>query len=103
MQTLADLKRRMVLGTKLMKTEYKWKRSDGEFEHYTLDNPQLIRPCSRMIGEVREVTKVQTNAWRLDTSWLDIPKAKELTIDEDGEGFSIQTWEGKLTMSYRFV
>ena len=93
MKTLADLKRRIRVGTKIEKTE-----------HINIDNGVRVKQPPHPSG-VREVVKVQSNAWEIrspedeSTSWLDIPKASELTLN--GNEFTITTWEGRLQMTYR--
>lgn len=54
MKNLSDLKRRLKIGVKI-------KKLNGLTE--------------KGIGGVREVTKIQTNSFRMDSSWLDFPKA----------------------------
>jgi hypothetical protein len=93
MQTLADLKRRMKVGTKIRKI--------GHID--TVVGAHTPHPSG-----VREVKKVQSNSWALgypedkkDFSWLDIPKASELEFD--GNKFTITTWEGTLQMTYEII
>lgn len=94
MKTLADLKRRIKVGTRIEKLSH---ILDGE--NY---NHEKTRAG---IGVVRIVSKVQTNAWVLNFegeergSYLDIPKAKELSFN--GDEFTITTWGGRLQMTYR--
>lgn len=93
MKTLADLKRRIEVGTKIEKTE-----------HINIDNGVRVENPRLLLGGVREVVKVQTKAWVIknqdgENSWLDIPKASELTLNENE--FTITTWEGRLQMTYR--
>lgn len=93
MKTLADLKRRIRVGTKIEKTE-----------HINIDNGVRVENPRLLLGGVREVVKVQTKAWVIknqdgENSWLDIPKASELTLNENE--FTITTWEGRLQMTYR--
>jgi hypothetical protein len=96
MKTLADLKRKIRIGTKIEKTA-----------HINIDNGVRVQRPPHPQG-VREVVKVQTNAWGIaanktirdgSISWLDIPKASELTLN--GNEFTITTWEGRLQMTYR--
>lgn len=95
MKTLADLKRRIEVGTRIEKLSH---ILDGE--NY---NHEKTRAG---IGVIRIVSKVQTNAWVLNFegeergSYLDIPKAKELSFNGDNE-FTITTWDGRLQMTYR--
>ena len=115
MQTLADLKRRMVPGTKIMMTEYTRTRDEEVVESIVLDNlhekqdkPHVKRG---IIGKAREVDEEQPykSYWYISGSRLDVPKAKELTFDEDGEGFSVlNEWKashgtGSLLLRYRFL
>lgn len=93
MRTLADLKRRIKVGTKIEK-----------IEHINIDNGVRVAHPPHPAG-VREVVKVQTNAWAIQSaednskSWLDIPKASELSCN--GNDFTITTWGGRLIMTYR--
>ena len=93
MKTLADLKRRIKVGTKIEKTE-----------HINIDNGVRVQQTPHPSG-VREIVKVKSNTWGIktpqddDISWLDIPKASELTFNENE--FTITTWEGRLIMTYR--
>jgi hypothetical protein len=96
MKTLADLKRRMKVGTKIRKISH-------------IDSTMGIRTVYRCDPSgVREVKKVQTNRWAFgypceeeDFSWLTIPKAKELEFD--GNKFTITTWDGSLEMTYEII
>lgn len=91
MQTLAELKRRIKVGTKIRKVA-----------HINKGVENTAHPSG-----VREVMKVQTSRWAIslpDTdnlSWLDIPKASELEFD--GNKFTITTWNGTLQMTYEIV
>ena len=93
MKTLADLKRRIKVGTKIEKTEHINIRNGVRLQ-------QTPHPSS-----VREIVEVKSNRWGIkapqddDISWLDIPKASELTFNENE--FTITTWEGRLIMTYR--
>ena len=66
-KTLAELKRTIKVGTKLLKL--KGLREKG-------------------VGEVREVTKVQTNAIVIGTSWLYFPSYASL-LDFEDDTFSV--------------
>ena len=95
MKTLADLKRIIQVGTKIEKTK-----------HINIDNGVEVSHPAHPSG-VRTIVKVQTNRWAIQSpedgtvSWLDIPKAKELSFNENE--FTITTWEGRLKMTYRIV
>ncbi len=115
MHTLADLKRRMVPGTKIMMTEYTRTRNGEVVESIVIgnldehqDDPHVKRG---IIGKIREVDEEQPykSYWYISGSRLEVPKAKELTFDEDGEGFSVlNEWKeshgtGSLLLRYRFI
>jgi hypothetical protein len=98
MKTLADLKRRMKVGTKIRKTSHIDTVLGASHEPHP--------------SGVREVKKARTNRWALGYpvgsikhgskwSWLDIPKAKELEFD--GNEFTITTWDGTLQMTYEII
>ena len=88
MKTLADVKRRAVVGTRLQLIASAWTPAD--------------RPPIE-----RTVTKVQTNAiamtpWpgKTNDSWLWWPKAMDLRIDDDT--FTVLE-NGYAQLTYRFV
>ena len=93
MNTLADLKQRIKVGTIIEKTE-----------HINIDNGIRVQQPAHPSG-AREVVKVQSNAWWIKSSQddsisrLDIPMASELTFN--GNEFTITTWKGRLQMTYR--
>ena len=60
MKNLADLKREIKIGIKIKK---------------------LKGLTDKGIGEVREVTKVQSNSFRMGSSWLDFPRATLLECE----------------------
>ena len=62
MKNLSDLKKRIKVGVKIKK---------------------LKGLTDKGIGETREVTKVQTNSFRMCASWLDFPKATLLECEEN--------------------
>lgn len=75
---LADLKRRLQLGVKVK----------------LIEAPTM--PNHKFLGVIREVTKVQTNAVKLGSSFLDFPKAANIigtentfTILENGKPFLV--------------
>lgn len=87
MKTLADVKRRAVLGAKL-KCTYAW------------HDPRGV-----MVGSVREVSKVQSKmiALRMPDgrdSWLQWPSAKEVIVE--GDSFTVYEAGDKL-LTYEFV
>jgi hypothetical protein len=95
MKTVADLKRRVVLGS--------WLKLDG----YTING----EPCSHKYMNIpRQVVKCQTNSFacapvndprfpKAEASWCDWPKKSEFVADEDGEGFSVN--HGHIHLHYR--
>jgi len=96
MKTLADLKRRMKVGTKIRKISH-------------IDTVMGIKAGHEPHPSgVREVKIVLTHRWAFgypceeeDFSWLTIPKAKELEFD--GNKFTITTWDGSLEMTYEII
>lgn len=105
MKTLADFKRRLVLGAKL-RVIFHMPRL---IVRGNVGNTVLPTP----LPEERTVAKVQTNAVAFDRphmtdkppgpqrwSWLSFPKAKDFAI-EDGKAIIYQ--EGKKILTYEFI
>lgn len=89
MKTIADLKRRVTVGTRL---------TLDKFTVAGLDRPH------KYLNVGRKVVKAQTNSFACATedsepSWCDWPKAAEFAPDEDGNGFGVT--HGNIYLHYR--
>jgi hypothetical protein len=97
MKTIADLKRRVVVGT--------WLKLDA----YTISG---VPASHKYMNIPRQVCAAQTNSFaskpvddprfpKAEASWCDWPKKAEFVPDDDGEGFAVN--HGHIHLHYRIA
>lgn len=97
MKTVADLKRRLTVGTVIILDSYAVR--DQLASHKYLGVPRVVK-VSNTVGFAS--TPVDRDAWpNAENSYCDWPKKAEFTPDADGEGFTIA--HHQFRMHYKFA
>ena len=101
MKTLADFKRYLAITGEsvserpaLRMVSLEWRNRDsGDFVHQPVRNPDF-----------RGIAKLQTNSFKFEGgSWLDIPKASEVTFDESENLITITQKDSRLVYKWANV